>query len=72
MPARLRDLKRRFAGYGINVSEPGKGSHWKAERGGLSYRIPAHNGLKTEIGDTYIRACCRHFGIDYAEFIRGL
>jgi len=32
------------------------------------YPIPAHNGLKTEIDDKYIRKFCQHFGLDEAVF----
>lgn len=37
----------------------------------LGYRthpIPAHRGPNSEISDIYIRAFCRNFGIDFAEF----
>ena len=48
-----------------------KGKHpWKAQRksDGKTYPIPAHNGLKTEISDEYIRGLCRCFGLDETEF----
>jgi hypothetical protein len=32
------------------------------------YPLPAHNGLRSEITDDYIRAFCRHFGLDEAAF----
>lgn len=65
MPARLRDLARVLAEYGVQVKEPKRGSHWKAVGpDGKTYPVPAGNGLKTEIGDEYIRGACRAFGID--------
>jgi hypothetical protein len=73
MPARPRDIKRALEARGVRVDEPTKGSHWKAVgSGGKVYPVPAHNGLKTEIGDEYIRGICRAFGFDFAEFRREL
>lgn len=68
MPARLRDIKRALNSLGIDVNEPKKGSHWKAVHGTTCYTIPAHAGLKEEVSDVYIKAMCRAFGLDYAEF----
>lgn len=69
MPARLREIRRAAGEYGIDVSEPGKGSHWQCRRSGVRmYPIPAHNGLRTEIDDKYIAAFCKHFGIDEDQF----
>jgi hypothetical protein len=68
MPARLRDLARALASFGIDVDMPSAGSHWKARKEGFGvYPIPAHNGPKSEIGDVYLRGVCRHFGIELAE-----
>ncbi len=70
MPARLRDIERAVKALGIDVIAP-KGKHpWKAHRSsdGVSYGIPAHNGLKTEIANKYIRGLCRAFGIDETQF----
>jgi hypothetical protein len=72
VPARLRDIQRALGAHGIRVEEPRGGSHWKATDGRLSYPIPAHNGLKEEIPDKYVRGLCRAFGIDYASFVREL
>lgn len=69
MPARLRDIQRAVKALGIEVTSP-RGPHpWKAHRksDGVSYGIPAHNGLKTEISDKYIRGLCRAFGIDETQ-----
>jgi hypothetical protein len=70
MPPRLRDLKRALElQAGFRVEEPRSGSHWKVRGpGGKSYPIPAHNGLKTEISEVYVRGLCRTFGLDEAEF----
>jgi hypothetical protein len=68
MPARLRDVARVLRTYGIDVREPTSGSHWKATNGATSYPLPAHDGLKEELSDVYLRKLCRAFGLDYAEF----
>jgi hypothetical protein len=74
VPARLFALARVLAQFGVDVRPPtGGGSHWRAGRAdGRSYRIPAHNGERTEINDKYIRGLCREFGIDYAELKKRL
>ncbi len=53
---------------GGKVEVPTKGSHYRAIRDDVMYPIPAHNGLKTEIGDVYIRGMCRALGLDFDEF----
>ena len=71
MPARFGDIARALRKLGVQVEEPSKGSHWKCRKDGFGvYTIPAHNGLKAEISDVYIRAVCRHFEIDLEEFKR--
>jgi hypothetical protein len=64
VPARLRDLKRVLEGFGVVIKTASGTSHYMAYRGGTSYPIPAHNGLKTEIADVYIRGICRVFSLD--------
>jgi|HubBroStandDraft_6_1064221.scaffolds.fasta_scaffold1437747_2 hypothetical protein len=67
MPARLRDLVATLRTMGVEVETPKSGSHFVARKPGCRpYPIPAHNGLKSEIEDKYIRALCRNFGIDPA------
>gem|GEM_PF-979195 len=69
MPARLTDIATLLLSYGVALEEPSKGSHWKLKRQAYRvYTIPAHNGRRSEIGDVYIRAMCRHFDIDVKEF----
>ncbi len=69
MPARLGDIVRALARFGVAVDEPSKGSHWKANKPGCRvYTLPAHNGKKTELDDKYIRGMCRALGIDEDEF----
>lgn len=65
MPARLRDIVRAVQALGGSVDEPNSGSHWKARFGTEMYPLPAHNGLKEEISDIYIRAMCRNLRLDY-------
>lgn len=68
MPARLQDIKRVLESLGVTIEMPRSGSHYKAVKGGVMYPIPAHNGMRTEIGDQYIRGLCRAFEIDPQSF----
>lgn len=70
MPARLRDLVRVLAEFGIGVDPPrGGGSHWKATGpDGTAYTLPSHNGERTELTDVYVRKLCRAFNIDEHAF----
>ncbi len=76
MPARLKAIARALKESvpGSEVQRPKKGSsHWKAiGPDGKTYPIPAHNGLKTEIGDAYIRGLCTAFGLSIEEFKKRL
>lgn len=73
MPAKLSAIKRVVQALGYTLEPPrGGGSHWKVSWAGGSYPIPAHNGLKEQIPDHYVRALCRNIGIDYEEFRRRL
>jgi hypothetical protein len=73
LPARLSAIKREVEARGFTIQPPsGGGSHWKVVRKGGCYPLPAHNGLKEEISDFYIRAMCRFLGIDFQEFRRSL
>ena len=73
MPARLSDIAREVVKLGCRVEEPSSGSHWKI-RGptGEMYPIPAHNGLRTEIGDTYVKKMCKALGLDFEVLRRRL
>lgn len=64
MPARLSRVKAVFAALGVHLEEPTSGSHWKLNDGRKTYPIPAHNGLKSEVSDLYIRRACATFGLD--------
>jgi hypothetical protein len=69
MPARMGDIVRAARRMGIEVEEGQATSHWKFRRGMYRpYPIPAHNGLKQEISDKYIRAMCRALGLSEDEF----
>jgi predicted RNA binding protein YcfA (HicA-like mRNA interferase family) len=75
MPARLRALCEALKHYGIQGVTRTKGSHHifhNPSGKGRPYPIPAHNGLRTEIPDEYIRGLCRAFGIDYEELRKRL
>jgi hypothetical protein len=73
MPARLSDLRRALIVFGVETVEPSRGSHWKLTKGGFGkYPVPAHNGLKSEVADVYIKGLCEHFGIDRSELLKAL
>ena len=69
MPARLNKIIAVAAEYGVTITTPSSGAHWKAKKAGCrTFPISAHNGARSEIPDEYIRGMCRCFGIDYKEF----
>ena len=73
MPVRFRDLKRALRTFGVEVKDPpGGGSHYHAVKDGRTYPLTAHNGLKSELSDVYVRGMCRALGIDEKELRRRL
>ncbi len=72
MRARLSDLKRVLAKQGIILHEPKKGSHYKFVKGSVMYPVPAHNGLRSEIGAEYVKGLCRRFGLDFGQLVKDL
>lgn len=73
MPPKFRDVKRAFERMGATVSPPtGGGSHWKLQKSGKTYPIPAGHGDKTEISERYVRGACRALDLDEAELRRHL
>lgn len=68
MGKRFRTLKKALESLGCTVEKPNSSSHWKVRKGSLMYVIPAHNGLKSEISDAYVRGVCRALKLDEAEF----
>lgn len=74
MPARLREFVAAAGHFGFELDDSKKGKHcYKLRRPGeRPYTVPAHNGLKTEIGDEYLKAFCRQYGIDLSEFLSKL
>jgi hypothetical protein len=73
MPVRFRDLKRALAAFGVEVRDsPGGGSHYHAVKDGRTFPITAHNGLKSELPDGYVRGVCATFGIDPKELRKKL
>lgn len=73
MPARLsaitKALKKR--GGRVDASKSGS-SHFKAFYADKMFPIAAHNGMRTEIADVYIRGLCREFGFDEKAFRKDL
>ncbi len=72
MPARLQAIVRVAAKHGIDCREPRSGSHYKLVKGSTVFPLSAHNGLKTEIADVYIRKLCEAFGLDVEAFKKDL
>ena len=72
MPARLSAILRALKDFDATIENPSGGSHFKAYRNGTMYSIPAHNGLKSEIPDMYIKQLCKELGIDYKKFVKSL
>lgn len=63
MPMRLGEFAQWLKSHGVTI-EPAR-RHFMARRGeGRGYTIPAHNGMKSQIPDVYLKQCCKHFGID--------
>lgn len=59
--------------YGVTLEPRGRGKHYKLSRDGARcYTITAHNGLKSEISDHYIRGACKNFGIEPSELKKKL
>ena len=70
MPARFSHLARIIRQhYGLEVAEPTSGSHWKVYNPatGISFRVKAHNGLKSELADVYVNGLARTFRIPKTE-----
>ena len=66
---RLSKLAQLLKQYDIAI-EPGS-KHFHARRKGYGvYAIPAHNGLKSEIANVYLRGLCRHFDIDLETLLK--
>jgi len=61
---RLSDLKRAADRLGIDLECPSSGSHYKFKRGSITYPVPAHNGLRSDIADVYVKKFCKAFDID--------
>jgi hypothetical protein len=72
VPPRARDLARVLAEYGVVITEPSSGSHWKLVRGSVKYTLTLHAGLKSEVTPDYIRGLCHAFGIERRELMRKL
>lgn len=67
MPERLGKLAKRLKKFGVILESPTSGSHFKFVKGPKKYPISAHNGLKSEISDVYVRGVCRCFDIDPSD-----
>ena len=74
MGKRLSDLRRALGKFGIALENTRQGPHpWKAI--GVSrvdgtrqrYGIPAHQGLRTEVRDPYLKGVAEKFGLDEDE-----
>lgn len=73
MPVRFGDLKRWVEKQGATVEKPTSGSHWKIHfADGSVFPVAAHNGLKSEIKDGYLRDIAGLFGLTLDELRRKL
>jgi hypothetical protein len=73
MPARFGDIARAVKAFGATVEEPPSGgSHYKVCKGGAVFPITAHNGLKSEISNIYLRGLCRFLGCTLDDFKKEL
>ncbi len=70
MPARLRTIAAAAAKFGWELDHKGGTHNWRLIKDGTTYPIPAHNGLKSEIGDVYIRGFCRTANLNREDFLR--
>lgn len=71
MPTRLRKLKKNAKKLGAVLEDPNGGSHYKFRReDGRMYPVPAHNGLKSEIPDVYIRRLAVFLGTTYDDLVK--
>jgi hypothetical protein len=50
----------------------GKRHPFRFVRDGVVYPVKAHNGLKSVMGNAYIRGLCNTFDIDQAKFVAEL
>jgi predicted RNA binding protein YcfA (HicA-like mRNA interferase family) len=54
--------------YGVTVTKPTRGSHWKLTRAGCRpYTLPAPKGDKSQVSPHYLRAMCRQLGINETQ-----
>jgi hypothetical protein len=66
---RLSELIAIVREFGIEVSRPSSGSHWKFSKSGFrSYPVPASNAERSEIKWQYVLGLCRHFEIPKSRF----
>ena len=68
MPARFGDIARAVRAFGATVDDPSSGAHFKICKDGRVFPITAHNAMRSEISDIYIRALCRFLGCTVADF----
>jgi hypothetical protein len=73
MPARLREIAAALKLLGVTVDEPKGGSHFMIRgQGTRAFPLTAHNGMRSEISDLYIKKLCDHLGIDFKSFKKSL
>ncbi len=74
MSVRLRDLARvAKKQWQLSLLKPDGTSHWKFTDGTVSYPVPCHNGLRTEIRSEYLRGFCKafaHRGVTLEELMK--
>lgn len=73
MPARLAEVARWLERRGATLEKPKSGSHWKVLLpDGSVFPLPAHNALKSEISDVYLKRLAQAFGTTLNDLLREL
>jgi hypothetical protein len=75
MGTKLRDLAKAVVQLAPDseLKKPKSGSHWKFVRPKCRpYPVPAHNGDRSEVGDTYIAGLCRCLHLDHKALVKML
>jgi hypothetical protein len=73
MPARLSKVVRWIERRGLSIEKPAGGSHWKVRLpDGDHFVLPAHNALRSEISDLYLKRLAKKLGTSLAQLLAEL
>lgn len=63
---RLADLKRVLGDFGVELTPPSSGSHWKFKKPGYgTVPVPAKD-LRAMVKPEYVKNLCENFGLEEA------